>query len=126
MDGRCKALDSSADGYVRAEAVGSLVMRPRDSLEASLKATVGALANNVALLLGTAINQDGRSSSLTAPNGPAQSSLINTALHTAHLHASKASCLLRVVHGCLLMLTCSCSRLLTAIECYSLAADIVT
>ena len=41
------------------------------------------------LLHGAALNQDGRSSSLTAPNGPAQQMLIRAALQTAHMPPSK-------------------------------------
>jgi acyl transferase domain-containing protein len=37
------------------------------------------------LMHGAALNQDGRSSSLTAPNGPAQQALIRAALQTAHM-----------------------------------------
>ena len=43
------------------------------------------------LLHGAALNQDGRSSSLTAPNGPAQQALIRAALQTAHMPPSKVS-----------------------------------
>lgn len=67
-DGRCKTLDAAADGYVRAEAVGAMVL--------AAVADSGALAAMgrapLALLAGSAVNQDGRSSALTAPNGPAQ------------------------------------------------------
>jgi 3-oxoacyl-(acyl-carrier-protein) synthase len=41
------------------------------------------------VLHGCALNQDGRSSSLTAPNGPAQQALIRSALQAAHMPASK-------------------------------------
>merc|ERR1712078_515363 len=58
-DGRCKTLDSSSDGYVRGE--GS----------AGLSQTISVV------VCGTAVNQDGRSSSLTAPNGPAQQGVIS-------------------------------------------------
>ncbi len=57
-DGRCKTLDAAADGYVRADAVGVLLLR-------QTAAATGVLA----VLTGSAVNQDGRSSSLTAPNG---------------------------------------------------------
>lgn len=43
------------------------------------------------LLHGAALNQDGRSSSLTAPSGPAQQSLIRSALHAAHMPPSRVS-----------------------------------
>ena len=45
------------------------------------------------MILAAAVNQDGRSSSLTAPNGPAQQALIRTALHGAHVAAGKVNML---------------------------------
>lgn len=89
-DGRCKTLDASADGYVRAEAVGSLLMRVMSSID---KKSLTEDSQPHALILGAAINQDGRSSSLTAPNGPAQQALIKSALNSAHLPSSKVKTL---------------------------------
>ena len=74
--GRCKTFDASADGYGRGEGCVAVVLKPRGSTEGS---PPGALA----VLRSTATNQDGRSSSLTAPNGPAQSALIRTAVTRA-------------------------------------------
>ena len=69
-DGRCKTLDAAADGYVRGEAVGALL----------LQATSAAGQHRaLALFRGSAVNQDGRSSSLTAPNGPSQQEVIRAA-----------------------------------------------
>ncbi len=84
-DGRCKTLDASADGYSRAEAVGTIFLRAFSTMD-SLSAPDAA---GHALILGAAVNQDGRSSSLTAPNGPAQQALIRTALASAHLPSGK-------------------------------------
>lgn len=86
-DGRCKALDASADGYVRAEACIMLILSKPDGSENSADA----------LLRATAVNQDGRSSSLTAPNGPAQQSVIRTALLAANLSADSVETL--QMHG---------------------------
>ncbi len=93
-EGRCKTLDASADGYVRAEACGilmlvSLTPRPNESLDhlpggSSSSGSSGLMA----VLLGAAVNQDGRSSSLTAPNGPAQQSVIRQALASSRSGAS--------------------------------------
>ena len=74
LDGRCKALDVLADGYVRGEAVAALLLR---ALGPSAPASGADL-----LLLGSAVNQDGRSSSLTAPNGPAQQVVMRAALRS--------------------------------------------
>jgi acyl transferase domain-containing protein len=60
-DGHCKALDASADGYVRGEASIAAWLSPAN-------ANAGAALS----LVSACVNQDGRSSSLTAPNGPSQ------------------------------------------------------
>ena len=75
-DGRCKALDAAADGYVRAEACTAFLL----SAESVGLETAGAV-----FLAGTFVNQDGRSSSLTAPNGPSQQAVIRGALQAAAL-----------------------------------------
>ena len=77
-DGRCKALDAAADGYGRAEAVGTLLLAPwassevADAAQSWCRSQSEAATVPLVLIAGTAVNQDGRSSSLTAPNGPAQ------------------------------------------------------
>ena len=60
-DGRCKTLDAAADGYMRGEGciVHLLQAFQPDQLEAA------HLMDQAAVLHGTAVNQDGRSSSLT-------------------------------------------------------------
>ena len=85
-DGRCKSLDASADGYVRAEAVGTVLMRVVSTID---KRALAEESIPHALILGAAVNQDGRSSSLTAPNGPAQQALIRSAIESAQLPPSK-------------------------------------
>lgn len=75
-DGRCKTLDADADGYVRGEAIGVLYF-------SDITATDGLESDVIATLTGTSVNQDGRSSSLTAPNGPAQQEAIRAALRFA-------------------------------------------
>jgi acyl transferase domain-containing protein len=79
-DGRCKTLDAAADGYVRAEAAGLLLLQSLDSSSSSNDGLLG-------LVLGSAVNQDGRSSALTAPNGPAQQAVIAKALAAAGMEA---------------------------------------
>ncbi|MGE5268925.1 MAG: SDR family NAD(P)-dependent oxidoreductase [Thiohalocapsa sp.] len=77
-DGRCKSFDAAADGYGRGEGAGILVLR-------RLADALAAGDPVLAVLQGSAINQDGRSAGLTAPNGPAQTALIGMALADARL-----------------------------------------
>ena len=74
-EGRCKTLDASADGYVRAEACGALMLERQQASRPFL-----ARSAAVSVLAGSAVNQDGRSSSLTAPNGPSQQAVAKGAL----------------------------------------------
>lgn len=81
-DGRCKTLDASANGYMRGEACVVHLLEAADEEEERFggkKPTREPLA----MLAGTGVNQDGRASSLTAPNGPAQQAVIRAALSAA-------------------------------------------
>jgi myxalamid-type polyketide synthase MxaE and MxaD len=83
-DGRCKTFDALANGFVRGEGCGVVV----------LKRLSDALADGdpvLALVRGSAINQDGRSSGLTAPNVLAQQAVIREALANAGLTPSQIS-----------------------------------
>ncbi|MBX3611472.1 MAG: SDR family NAD(P)-dependent oxidoreductase [Hydrogenophaga sp.] len=75
-DGRCKAFDARADGFVRSEGCAVLVLKRL----ADAKADGDRI---VALIRGSAINQDGRSNGLTAPNGPSQEAVLRDALADA-------------------------------------------
>jgi acyl transferase domain-containing protein/SAM-dependent methyltransferase/acyl carrier protein len=77
-DGRCKTFDAGADGFVRAEGCGIVVLKRLSDAEADGDRIV-------AVILGSACNQDGRSSGLTAPNGPSQEAVIRQALRRARL-----------------------------------------
>jgi acyl transferase domain-containing protein/acyl carrier protein len=71
--GRCRAFAAAADGYVRAEGCAMIVLR-------RLSDAVADRDNILAVILGSAINQDGRSNGITAPNGHAQERLLRAAL----------------------------------------------
>ncbi len=80
-EGRCKTFDASADGYVRGEGCGTVILKP---LEAAIKDG----DNILAVIKGSAVNQDGRSNGLTAPNGLAQTKVISQALANAGIAAT--------------------------------------
>lgn len=81
-DGRCKTFDAAADGYARGEGCGVIVLR-------RLSDALAAADPILAVVRGTAINQDGRSSGLTAPNGQAQQAVIRRALADARATAAE-------------------------------------
>jgi acyl transferase domain-containing protein/acyl carrier protein len=80
-DGRCKTFDASADGYVRSEGCGLIVLKPLTAA-----ARDGDLVHGV--ILGSAVNSDGRSNGMTAPNGAAQQAVIRDALRAAGITAA--------------------------------------
>lgn len=71
--GRCFTFNSSADGYLRGEGVSGFMMK------------YGAYTTeqSMSILRSTACGQDGRSASLTAPNGPAQEEMVTRAIKEA-------------------------------------------
>src|SRR3989337_84289 len=77
-DGRCKTFDARADGYVRGEGCGVLALKRLSRARADGDRVL-------ALLRGSAVGHDGRSSSCTAPSGPAQREVIERALAEAGL-----------------------------------------
>lgn len=75
-NGRCRSFDENADGYVRSEGVGALVLKCLDAAERDGDEVFAVIA-------GSAVNQDGKGNGLTAPNGPAQEAVVEAALRDA-------------------------------------------
>ncbi|MBI4852598.1 MAG: SDR family NAD(P)-dependent oxidoreductase [Acidobacteria bacterium] len=83
-DGKCKTFDSRANGYVRAEGVGIIVLkRLSDALES--KDPI------YAVIRGSAVNQDGRTNGLTAPNRLSQEAVLEAAYTKADISPSLVS-----------------------------------
>jgi len=78
-DGYCKTFDASADGYGRGEGCGAIVLKRLGDA-----CTDGDRI--LALIRGSAVNHDGRSSGLTVPNGPAQQAVVRSALQNARVN----------------------------------------
>ncbi len=89
-DGRCKTFDASADGYVRGEGCGMVVLK-------RLSDAIADGNNILAVIKGSAVNQDGLSNGITAPNGPAQQAVISQALANANVEPHHISYV--EVHG---------------------------
>ncbi|MCC6809970.1 MAG: SDR family NAD(P)-dependent oxidoreductase, partial [Deltaproteobacteria bacterium] len=77
-DGRCKTFDEEANGYVRGEGCGVLILKRLVDVEP-------ARDRVRCVIRGTAVNQDGRSGGLTVPSGPAQEAVIRAAMDDARL-----------------------------------------
>ncbi len=71
--GRCRAFDASADGFVRAEGCGMVVLKRLSEAEADGDRIWGVIR-------GSAVNQNGAAAGPTVPNGPAQERVIESAL----------------------------------------------
>ncbi|MEO7359392.1 MAG: SDR family NAD(P)-dependent oxidoreductase, partial [Gemmatimonadaceae bacterium] len=83
-DGKCKTFDASANGWVRGEGAVTLVVK-------RLADALGDGDRVLAVIRGTAINQDGRSAALTAPNGLAQRAVVRAALANARVSPSRVT-----------------------------------
>ena len=83
-DGRCKTFDARANGYARGEGGGLFALRRLDDARRDGDRIL-------AIVRGSAINHDGRSTSLTAPNGKAQSAVLRDALRVANIPAAAVS-----------------------------------
>ena len=81
-DGRCKTFDARADGFARSEGCGVVVLKRLEDAQAAGDPIV-------AVIRGSAANQDGRSAGLTAPNGRAQEAVLRQALTNAGVPAGE-------------------------------------
>ena len=77
-DGLCKSFDASGDGYSRGEGVAALILKPVDD----------AIREGVpirAIVRGTGVNQDGKTTGITLPSAQAQADLIRSTYQSAGL-----------------------------------------
>ncbi|XXY16953.1 SDR family NAD(P)-dependent oxidoreductase [Sorangium sp. So ce216] len=74
--GLCRAFDARADGFVRGEGCGVVVLK-------RLSDALASRDNIMAVIRGSAVNHDGATSGLTVPNGRAQQQVIRQALSHA-------------------------------------------
>jgi len=83
-DGRCKTFDAVADGFVLGEGCGMVVLK-------RLSEAIADGDSILAIIRGTAVNQDGRSNGITAPNKLAQQAVIRKALANAGVEPHRVS-----------------------------------
>ena len=81
-DGRCKAFDASADGIARGEGAGVVVLKRLSDAERDGDEVLAVIA-------GSAVNSDGRSNGLMAPNPAAQADLLRLAYRDAGVHPNQ-------------------------------------
>lgn len=85
-DGRCKTFDQNADGYVRGEGVGVIVLKRLDDAKKDND-------NILAIIRGSATNHNGPSGGLTVPSGAAQQQVIEQALKNASAKPDDIDCI---------------------------------
>ena len=88
--GQCRTFDAAADGFVRGEGCGMVVLKRLSEAEADGDRIWGVVR-------GSAVNQNGAAAALTVPNGTAQERLFEEALSQAGMAPSELDYL--EVHG---------------------------
>ena len=81
LDGRCKTFDDTANGYVRGEGAGAVLLKPLSQAQADKDPIY-------AVIRGSAVNQDGRSNGITAPKPKAQEAVLRQAYRQAGISPS--------------------------------------
>ena len=81
-NGRCQTFDAAANGFVKGEGCGVIVLK-------RLKDALADGDNILALIRGSAVNHNGRSSSLIAPNGMSQQATIRQALENSGVDSAQ-------------------------------------
>jgi polyketide synthase-associated protein len=79
--GRCFTFDVGAEGYARGDGFTGMYIQASESEEDNM--------NQISCLMGSCVNQDGRSATLTAPNGVAQQQCIKSSMVEAGVVASQ-------------------------------------
>ncbi|MHB8474010.1 MAG: type I polyketide synthase [Gammaproteobacteria bacterium] len=83
-DGACKTFDESANGYVRSEGCGIVVLKRLSDAQRDGD-------NILAVIRGSAVNQNGRGAGMSMPNGIAQQAVIRAALRNAGVAPAEIS-----------------------------------
>ncbi|MFZ1290696.1 MAG: type I polyketide synthase [Melioribacteraceae bacterium] len=78
-EGKCKTFDESADGYVRSEGCGIVLLKRLSDAENDGD-------NILAVIKGSSVNQDGKSNGISAPNKLAQEKVINEAIKVSNIN----------------------------------------
>jgi probable biosynthetic protein (TIGR04098 family) len=84
VDGKCKTFDDSANGYVRGEGVGIIIMKPLKKAQEDGDSIYGVIK-------GSAVNHGGNANTLTSPNPLAQKALLVEAYTNANVSPDQVS-----------------------------------